>query len=193
MCGFILSFWRIRRLIYSCRVSSKAQLVRPSWVAPRAAIDAVGDALAASSRRFPPPRKPAGPALRSERSAPALRPPESPRGICYISERHRQGVIIYSCAPKYTVTFVPRALVTISRKRWGQEMLYPSVLCSLRALPRRCAVSWEGAQAPQNIDRSGDHTVRNELGDKVVQLMQKQVLDNIKANVDTSYSLHFQL
>lgn len=73
------------------------------------------EALPASSRRFPRSAARAG-----------SDPPPSYRGAFVTSPK---GVIIHFCAPKYTVTFVPRALGnTIYWKHCGQEKFYPVFL-----------------------------------------------------------------
>lgn len=160
MCGFILSFWRLRRLIYSCRVTSKAQLVSPSSVAFSAAIEPAGGSAARQQ-----PALSLAPSIRAARApVPALGsgsagPPQLPRCVCYISEGHRQGVIIYFCAAKYTVTFVPRALVTQflgntgDGKRSIQASYVPSVLCHGAA--RRAG---REHRRDRTFDTSGDHT-----------------------------------
>lgn len=107
MFGFILSFWTIRTLLYSCRVTSKAQLGSPNSVVFNAAIDPFGGSAASLC-------KPKLSAVLSEHSALSVRPPQ----VTAVYLLHfRKGIIsekifFFFFALKYTVTFVPQALVT---------------------------------------------------------------------------------
>lgn len=166
MCGFIVSFWRIRTLIYSCRVTSKAQLVSSNSVPQCSNRSPRRKRRPPAAGAFPRPANPRCPRSWLNARLRQCGAPESLRCICCISERHRQRVIISFCAPKYTVTFVTVYLGghkvtqfiwnTGDRKCSIQASHILSVLCHGGA-------RWTGRKhrRDRTFDITGDHTIRN--------------------------------